>query len=94
MHPKSFRVQVMIPERVLYDGDVSMLTVPGTDGKFVVLHGHEPLIASLRAGMIVVCLKDSSEKIEIKISDSILSVKDNKCIVMAVSQLSVFGEEL
>ena len=42
------------PERLLISEDAEMITVPGTDGYFGAMAGHEPLISTLRPGMIEV----------------------------------------
>jgi F-type H+-transporting ATPase subunit epsilon len=40
------------PERLLLSEDADMVTLPGTEGDLGVLSGHEPLIATLRPGVI------------------------------------------
>lgn len=40
------------PERLLLSEAVDMVTVPGREGDFGVLAGHEPIISSLRPGVI------------------------------------------
>lgn len=40
------------PERLLLSEDAEMVTLPGTEGDLGVLAGHEPLITTLRPGVI------------------------------------------
>ena len=40
------------PEWLLISEDAEMVTVPGTDGYFGAMAGHEPLVSTLRPGMI------------------------------------------
>lgn len=40
------------PERLLLLEDAEMVTLPGTEGDLGVLAGHEPLITTLRPGVI------------------------------------------
>ncbi|HEY5048603.1 MAG TPA: F0F1 ATP synthase subunit epsilon [Rhizomicrobium sp.] len=40
------------PERLLLSEEAEMVTVPGTEGEFGVLLGHEPVISTLRPGVI------------------------------------------
>jgi len=40
------------PERLLRSEEAEMVTLPGTEGDFGVLAGHEPLITTLRPGVI------------------------------------------
>lgn len=42
------------PERLLVSADAAMVTVPGADGEMGVMAGHEPLISTLRQGVIEV----------------------------------------
>jgi len=48
--PRTFRLQIVTPERVLLDGPVSGVTAPGVEGYFTVLAGHAPLVAELDIG--------------------------------------------
>jgi F-type H+-transporting ATPase subunit epsilon len=38
----------------LYDGEADSVTLPGAAGEMTVLHNHEPLITTLKAGTIIV----------------------------------------
>ena len=40
------------PEQMLLSEDVTMVTLPGTEGYFGVLAGHAPVISALRPGVI------------------------------------------
>ncbi|HEY5237997.1 MAG TPA: F0F1 ATP synthase subunit epsilon [Rhizomicrobium sp.] len=40
------------PERLLLSEEAEMVTLPGTEGELGVLSGHEPLITTLRPGVI------------------------------------------
>jgi len=42
------------PERLLLSDDAEMITLPGAEGDLGVLAGHEPLITTLRPGVIEV----------------------------------------
>jgi F-type H+-transporting ATPase subunit epsilon len=45
---------LVAPERELFAGEVDQVDAPGTEGDFGVLHGHEPLMTTLRSGEVVV----------------------------------------
>ena len=49
------------PERLLLSTEAEMVTIPGVDGYMGVLRGHEPLITTLRTGMIGVKNLDGSD---------------------------------
>jgi F-type H+-transporting ATPase subunit epsilon len=48
--PKHLQLQFVTPERAIVHEDVDEVEIPGEDGYFGVLPGHEPLLANLRAG--------------------------------------------
>jgi F-type H+-transporting ATPase subunit epsilon len=41
-------------DQILYDGEAQSLTVPGSAGEMTVLGHHEPLITTLKPGVITV----------------------------------------
>lgn len=47
---RTFRLQVITPERVVVDEEVESVVLRGVDGYFGVLAGHAPLVAALRTG--------------------------------------------
>ena len=76
------KLEVITPERTLYSGSVESVTVPGTNGEFMVLSNHAPIISTLDEGKIkIVGEKSGSETIEI--TGGIIEVKKNHIIVLA-----------
>ena len=54
------KVEIITPEQTLFEGEGSMVSLPGSDGGLGVLNNHAPLISSLKKG--VVRVKDSGGK--------------------------------
>ena len=50
--PKKIHLSIVTPDRLLFEGDVDGVTVPGLDGYLGILPGHAPLLSELRVGMI------------------------------------------
>ncbi len=48
----NIHLQILTPEKRLFDGPVSKVTLPGTKGRFTVLPRHAALISSLDWGVI------------------------------------------
>ncbi len=46
------QLDILTPEKRIYSGEASSVTLPGTEGSFQVLNHHAPLISSLKAGVI------------------------------------------
>ncbi len=53
MDKKSLHLMIISPERTVFDGEVEIVTVPGTAGRFTVLPHHAPIISSLEQGEVV-----------------------------------------
>ena len=47
---KTFELSVVTPEGAVFDGEASMIVVPGAAGEIGVLPRHAPLVAMLKAG--------------------------------------------
>lgn len=47
---RSLWLRVLSPEGLLFEGAVSRVTLPGSQGRFTVLPQHAPLLASLTRG--------------------------------------------
>ena len=45
-------LQILTPENILFDGQVSKISLPGTKGRFTVLPRHAALISSLEKDVI------------------------------------------
>jgi F-type H+-transporting ATPase subunit epsilon len=43
-------LEVVTPEKIVYSGTVDEVTIPGTEGEFGVLRGHEPFLTSVDIG--------------------------------------------
>lgn len=47
---KPLHLEIVSPEKVVFQGDVEMVEMPGKMGHFAILPGHAPIISSLGAG--------------------------------------------
>lgn len=45
-------LKIVSPERIVFNGEVDMVTVPGTLGSFQILVNHAPIISSLEKGKV------------------------------------------
>lgn len=48
----SLKLKIVSPERVVYEGEVESVVVPGTLGSFEILQNHAPIISSLNKGKV------------------------------------------
>jgi len=45
-----FTLEIVTPEKMAFSGNVEEVTIPGTEGEFGVLRGHEALLGSVDIG--------------------------------------------
>ncbi len=50
----AFHFELVSPERLLFSGEVESVVVPSTEGEFMVMKNHAPVMASLRPGLVTV----------------------------------------
>lgn len=74
-------VQIITPEKSLYDGKADLVTVPGTSGSIGILNNHAPLVSSLSKGEVKIVLDNKEEFF--KIDGGVVEVLKNSVVVLA-----------
>jgi len=69
------KLRIIAPDRLVYEGEVEKVTLPGTVGSFTVLNNHAPIISSLDKGKIA--YKDKEGLTEVPVRSGFAEVKDN-----------------
>jgi F-type H+-transporting ATPase subunit epsilon len=75
------QVEIITPDRTLFEGEAESVSLPGTDGRFQILNNHAPIVASLTHGNVV--LKTGGKSETIQISGGVVEVLSNKIVVLA-----------
>ena len=75
------KLEILTPDKTVFDGDVSSVTVPGVQGSFEILNNHAPIISILDDGKVTIRTGKSEEKIFIK--GGVVEVLDNKIMLLA-----------
>ncbi|NLO71200.1 MAG: ATP synthase F1 subunit epsilon [Porphyromonadaceae bacterium] len=57
------KLEIITPEQIIFSGEVTMVTVPGTKGRFTILENHAPIISSLGKGNIIYKVGEDEHKI-------------------------------
>lgn len=78
------RIDIITPDRKVYEGDIKSVRVPGKKGSFQVLKDHAPIISTLDSGTVVIVEEDDSQKV-FEVSGGVIEVKANKIILLADS---------
>lgn len=76
------KLEIITPDKKLYEGNVKSAVFPGSEGSFGVLSNHAPMIATLKAGTIEVT-EDSNTKQSFKVKGGVIEVLKNNVIVLA-----------
>lgn len=74
------KLEILTPEKVLYNGEASLVQLPGVDGLFELLNNHAPIIAALSKG--VVKFKTDTDTIKISIIGGFAECLNNNVSVL------------
>lgn len=85
MSEKTFRVDVVSPDHVLYSGDATFLRAQTTDGQVGILANHSPIFAQLANGGCVVVTSADGSTLAIAAQGGFLSVDGESVKVLAES---------
>lgn len=74
-------LEILTPEKKVFEGNVTIATFPGADGSFQVMDNHAPLISLLKEGLVEYKSKDSSSSVHI--TGGVVEVLRNKVVLLA-----------
>lgn len=78
-----FNAQILTPNGSLFEGEVSGVKLPGTQGSFEVKANHAPIVSTLEKGNVLVRKADGD--ITYAISGGFVEVNNNKLTLLAES---------
>ena len=78
---KTFRLQIVTPEKVEFDEEVEVVVAPGIDGELGIMAGHLPLITRLKIGVLRILT--ASEEITMAVSEGYMEVTRDKVLILA-----------
>ncbi len=76
------KLEILTPDKTIYEGEVTSVTVPGTLGSFEVLKDHAPIISTLEDGKVIIRGGSKAEEV-LFITGGVVEVLNNKIIVLA-----------
>lgn len=79
---KTLYVEIVAPDKRVFQGDVQEIRAPGVRGSFEVLYNHAPMIAAIGIGPLFVTLPEG-ERITFATSGGFLEVIGNVVTVLA-----------
>lgn len=81
---KTFKLEIVTPERCVIEMDASSVIVPGSEGYLGILADHAPLIAELTLGKVAVKDEGGSET-ALAIGGGFMEVRNNVVRILADS---------
>jgi F-type H+-transporting ATPase subunit epsilon len=81
------RCEIVSQDRLVFEGDVDIVVVPGIDGDMGILPRHAPLLSTLRFGIIKVRTQGKEE--EFTVAGGVLEVQPDIITILADSAENV-----
>jgi F-type H+-transporting ATPase subunit epsilon len=78
------KIEIITPDRKVFEGDIKSVRVPGKKGSFQVLKDHAPIISTLESGLVIL-LDQAGTETRYQINGGVIEVKMNKIILLAES---------
>lgn len=78
---RAFSVDVVSPEGNLWSGDAEFLVARTTEGEIGILAGHEPLMAALAAGAVLID-HDGDQRTTIAVHGGFMQVVENRVTLL------------
>jgi F-type H+-transporting ATPase subunit epsilon len=75
------QVDIVSPERKVYEGQVQMVVAKGVEGELGIMAGHAPLVTPLKTGVLRL-LTEKAEQV-IAVSGGFIEVRPEKVTVLA-----------
>ena len=75
-------LEIITPEKQLFNGEVTSVKFPGITGEFEILNNHAPIISTLSEGEIRVITSNNNTE-RFSITSGVIEMQNNKIIVLA-----------
>jgi F-type H+-transporting ATPase subunit epsilon len=75
------QLEIITPDKTLFEGTAKSVTLPGIDGSFQILENHAPIISTLKNGKIKIVTDKDTQLIDI--NSGVVEMLKNKVIILA-----------
>ncbi len=82
MSDKTFHLEIITPQRIVYQGEVIGCRAPGASGGFQILYNHAPFLSSLEIGEVKID-KSQGAELHYAVSGGFVEARDNRVILLA-----------
>lgn len=77
------QLEIITPDKKVFEGEVSSVMVPGSKGRFQMLENHAAIISTLINGTVKIKTSAGEERFEVK--GGVVEMLNNKVIILAES---------
>ncbi|WP_319479824.1 ATP synthase F1 subunit epsilon [uncultured Draconibacterium sp.] len=77
-------LEIITPDKKIFEGDVSLIQLPGSKGGFEILKNHAPIISTLEKGVLKIKETNGAEQ-HFEVDGGVIENKANKIIVLVES---------
>jgi F-type H+-transporting ATPase subunit epsilon len=75
-------LEILTPDKKVFEGEVNSVTLPGTMGSFEILNNHAPIISTLEDGKLVVRSANGKDDVFL-IKGGVVEANNNQVMVLA-----------
>lgn len=75
------KVEIISPDKKIFEGEAESVQLPGKDGSFGILNNHAPIIASLKKGKVKITQNGNEQFFDV--NGGVVEVVNNKVIVLS-----------
>lgn len=75
-------LEIITPDKTIFNGEVLMVRVPGALGSFAMLRNHTPIISTLEPGIIKILTEDNEYFFEL-VEPAVVENHENRVTIIA-----------
>ena len=76
-------LEILTPDKKVYEGEATSVTLPGTLGFFEILNHHAPIVSTLEDGKVTVRGGSAGKEEVYLIQGGVVEASNNKVIILA-----------
>ncbi len=73
-------LEILTPDKQVYEGEATSVTLPGTLGQFEILNNHAPIISTLNDGKLTI--RNGNKEDVFVVQGGVVECLDNKVTVL------------
>ena len=76
-------LEILTPDKTVYEGEATSVTLPGTLGFFEILNHHAPIISTLEDGKVTIRGGSAGKEETLFIKGGVVEASNNKVVILA-----------